>query len=61
MNDAHQVVLLPAVVVGGEGDAGVGDTRLLSQAHLHHHHTNQCSTVYNIQSTSEFFNAPLQP
>ena len=31
----HQVVLLPAVVVCGQGDAGVGDARLLGQAHLY--------------------------
>ena len=33
----HQVVLLPAVVVCGQGDAGVGDARLLGQAHLYTH------------------------
>ena len=31
---SHQVVLLPGVVVRGQSDAGVGDTRLLRQANL---------------------------
>ncbi len=31
---SHQVVLLPRVVVRGQSDAGIGDTRLLRQANL---------------------------